>query len=278
MARSNPAVLDPRRARRVLTRSRSMKFVRHLLAAAALALVAIAPVHAQDKELVVGSSATYRPFAFENPNKEIVGYDVDMIKAIAQKAGLKIRIVNTPWTGIFAALNNGDVDLIISGVTINDKRKQSYDFSTPYFEARQLIAVPTTSTAKGLKDLAGKKIAVVTASTGDDTASREFGKTNPDIRRFENTPTVIAELANGGVDAAIGDNGVIAFRVQEHKNLKTVDDPSFPKEYFGIVVKQGNKALLDRINAGLVAVKADGSYAQIHKKWFLTDAPALPAQ
>jgi polar amino acid transport system substrate-binding protein len=278
MARSHPAVLDPRRARRVLTRSRSMKFVRHLLAAAALALVAIAPVHAQDKELVVGSSATYRPFAFENPNKEIVGYDVDMIKAIAQKAGLKIRIVNTPWTGIFAALNNGDVDLIISGVTINDKRKQSYDFSTPYFEARQLIAVPTTSTAKGLKDLAGKKIAVVTASTGDDTASREFGKTNPDIRRFENTPTVIAELANGGVDAAIGDNGVIAFRVQEHKNLKTVDDPSFPKEYFGIVVKQGNKALLDRINAGLVAVKADGSYAQIHKKWFLTDAPALPAQ
>jgi polar amino acid transport system substrate-binding protein len=278
MARSNPAVLDPRRARRVLTRSRSMKCVRHLLAAAALALVAIAPVHAQDKELVVGSSATYRPFAFENPNKEIVGYDVDMIKAIAQKAGLKIRIVNTPWTGIFAALNNGDVDLIISGVTINDKRKQSYDFSTPYFEARQLIAVPTTSTAKGLKDLAGKKIAVVTASTGDDTASREFGKTNPDIRRFENTPTVIAELANGGVDAAIGDNGVIAFRVQEHKNLKTVDDPSFPKEYFGIVVKQGNKALLDRINAGLVAVKADGSYAQIHKKWFLTDAPALPAQ
>jgi polar amino acid transport system substrate-binding protein len=278
MARSKSAVLDPRRARRVLTRSRSMKFVRHLLAAAALALVAIAPVHAQDKELVVGSSATYRPFAFENPNKEIVGYDVDMIKAIAQKAGLKIRIVNTPWTGIFAALNNGDVDLIISGVTINDKRKQSYDFSTPYFEARQLIAVPTTSTAKGLKDLAGKKIAVVTASTGDDTASREFGKTNPDIRRFENTPTVIAELANGGVDAAIGDNGVIAFRVQEHKNLKTVDDPSFPKEYFGIVVKQGNKALLDRINAGLVAVKADGSYAQIHKKWFLTDAPALPAQ
>ena len=255
-----------------------MKIARQLLALAGLALLTLAPAHGQDKELVVGSSATYRPFAFENPNKEIVGYDIDMIKAIAQKAGLKIRIVNTPWTGIFAALNNGDVDLIISGVTINDKRKQSYDFSAPYFEARQLIAVPTTSTAKGLKDLAGKKIGVVTASTGDDTASREFGKTNPDIRRFENTPTVIAELANGGVDAAIGDNGVIAFRVQEHKGLKTVDDPSFPKEYFGIVVKQGNKALLDRINAGLAAVKADGTYAQIHRKWFQADAPALPAQ
>ncbi len=254
-----------------------MKLLQQLCAAIGVVVVAASAI-AQDKELVVGSSATYRPFAFENPNKEIVGYDVDIIKAVAQKAGMKIRIVNTPWTGIFAALNNGDVDLVISGVTINDKRKQSYDFSTPYFEARQLIAVPATSTAKGLKDLAGKKIGVVNASTGDDTASREFGKTNPDIRRFENTPTVISELANGGVDAAIGDNGVIAFRVQEHKNLKTVDDPSFPKEYFGIVVKQGNKALLERINKGLAAVVADGSYAKIYRTWFQAEAPKLPAQ
>ncbi|APW37756.1 basic amino acid ABC transporter substrate-binding protein [Rhodoferax koreense] len=251
--------------------------------AASLGFVAIAlgtagSAQAQNKELIVGSSATYRPFAYESPTKEIVGYDVDIIKAVAQKAGLSIKIVNTPFTGIFAALNNGDVDLVISGVTINDKRKQSYDFTMPYFEARQLIAVPQTSTAKSLKDLAGKKIGVVTGSSGDDTASREFGKTNPDIRRFESTPVVIAELANSGLDAAIGDNGVIAFRVQEHKQLKTVNDPAFPKEYFGIVVKQGNKALLDKLNAGLAAIKADGSYAAIYKKWFQGDAPVLPAQ
>ena len=71
---------------------------------------------------------------------------------------------------------------------------------------------------------------------------------------------------------------MIAFRAQEHKQLKTVSDPGFPKEYFGIVVKQGNKALQDKLNAGLAAVKADGSYAQIYKKWFLAEAPALPAQ
>jgi len=253
-----------------------MKLLHKILAAAGVLTLTLASALAQNRELVVGSSATYRPFAYENPNKEIVGYDVDIIKAVANKAGLQIKVINTPWTGIFAALNNGDVDLVISGVTINDKRKQSYDFTLPYFEARQLIAVHKDSSAKGLKDLAGKKIAVVTGSTGDDTASREFGKTNPDIRRFESTPVVISELANGGVDAAIGDNGVIAFRAQEHKQLKTVNDPSFPKEYFGIVVKQGNKALLDKLNAGLAAIKADGSYAQIYKKWFLAEAPVLP--
>ena len=253
-----------------------MHIVKKIAASVGFFAVALGSVQAQ--ELVVGSSATYRPFAYESPTKEIVGYDVDIIKAVAQKAGLKIKIVNTPWTGIFAALNNGDVDLVISGVTINDKRKQPYDFTAPYFEARQLIAVPQSSNVKSLQDLAGKKVGVVTGSTGDDISSRAFGKTNPDIRRFESTPVVISELANSGLDAAIGDNGVIAFRVQEHKTLKTVSDPSFPKEYFGIVVKQGNKALQDKLNAGLAAIKADGSYATIYKKWFQADAPTLPAQ
>lgn len=255
-----------------------MQRLRNFLYALGLAAWAATAAQAQTKELVVGSSATYRPFAYETPSKEIVGYDVDIIKAVAQKAGLAIKIVNTPWTGIFAALNNGDVDIVISGVTINDKRRQSYDFTAPYFEARQLIAVNKDSAVKGLKDLAGKKIAVVTGSTADDIVSREFGKTSPDIRRFENTPIIVSELANGGVDAAIGDNGVIAFRTQEHKQLKTVGDPGFPKEYFGIVVKQGNKTLLDKLNAGLAAVKADGSYAQIYRKWFQSEAPALPAK
>ena len=233
---------------------------------------------AQTRTLVVGSSATYPPFAYENPQKQIVGFDVDVINAVAQKSGLKVRVINTPWTGIFASLNNGDIDIIVSGVTINDKRKQSYWFTPPYFEARQLMAVPAGSTVKTLKDLNGKKVGVVIGSAGDDIASAAFGKTSANIRRFESTPVMIQELAGAGLDAAIGDNGVIAYRVQEQPKLKTVEDPAFPKEYFGIVVKQGNKALLDRLNAGLAGIRADGTYATLYRKWFKTDPPALPAQ
>lgn len=233
-------------------------------------LMALPALHAtaQSRELVVGSSATYAPFAFENKDKQIVGFDIDIINAIAKQQALKIKIVNTPFSGIFAALNNGDVDLVISGVTINDKRRQSYDFSPSYFAAHQLIAVPKSSTVTTLKGLAGKKIAVVNASTADDVASREFGKTNPNIRRFESTPLIISELAGGGVDAAIGDNGVIAYRVSQNPDLKTVEDPSFPEEGFGIVVKKGDKALQDKLTAGLAAIRADGSYNVIYKKWF----------
>lgn len=243
-----------------------------------LSAVSGIPAAAQTRTLVVGSSATYPPFAYETPAKQIVGFDVDVITAIAQKAGLKLRVINTPWTGIFASLNNGDIDLIVSGVTINDKRKQSYSFTAPYFEARQLMAVPATSTVKTLKDLTGKKVGVVIGSAGDDIASAAFGKTSPNIRRFESTPVMIQELAASGLDAAIGDNGVIAYRVQEQKRLKTVDDATFPKEYFGIVVKQGNKALLDKLNAGLTAIKSDGTYTTLYRKWFKAEPPVLPAQ
>jgi polar amino acid transport system substrate-binding protein len=248
------------------------------IAAAIIAAAAVEPSPAQSRPLVVGSSATYPPFAYETPAKEIVGFDVDIIRAIAGKRGLTLRVVNTPFTGIFAALNNGDIDLIVSGVTINDRRRQSYDFTLPYFEARQLIAVHRDSPVRSLQDLAGRKVGVVTGSTGDDIASRAFGKTSPNIRRFDTTPLVIAELAAHGVDAAIGDNGVIAYRVQERKDLKTVSDPSFPQEYFGIVVKQGNAALRDSLNAGLQAIIADGTYARIYRQWFQADPPTLPAK
>ena len=99
-----------------------MKLLSKILLPLGLAAVFAGVASAQQKELTVGSSATYRPFAYESSCKEKAAYDIDIIKAVAQKAGLQIKIVNTPWTGIFAALNNGDVDLIISGVTINDKR------------------------------------------------------------------------------------------------------------------------------------------------------------
>ncbi len=245
------------------------------LAAGALAVAVLtvsgAQAQTQARELVVASSATYAPFAFENKEKQIVGFDIDIVNAVAKQQGMKIRVVNTPFSSIFASLNNGDVDFVISGVTINEKRKQSFDFSAPYFDARQLIAVPKDSTVKSLKDLKDKKVSVVGGSTADDVMSREVGKTSTNIRRFESTPLIISELAGGGVDAAIGDNGVIAYRVSQFPALKTVDDPSFPKEHFGIVVRKGDKALQDKINAGLAAIRADGSYNVIYKKWFNQD-------
>ena len=106
-----------------------------LTAAAFAALLASTAVQAVT--YTVGTGATYRPFEYEAPNKEIVGFDIDLMKAIAKAQGFDVEFVNTTWSTIFPALNNGDRDIIMSGITITDKRKEAVDFSEPYFLAHQ---------------------------------------------------------------------------------------------------------------------------------------------
>ncbi|MCP9757857.1 basic amino acid ABC transporter substrate-binding protein [Aquitalea sp. S1-19] len=224
------------------------------------------------KTYVVGSDAAYAPFEFQNDKGEVVGFDMDVLNAVAEKGGFKVKVINTPWEGIFATLEQGDRDIIVSSVTITDERKQSMDFSSPYFEARQLIATGKGGeTIKSFQDLKGKKVAVQTGTTGDEVVQNLLGKTSVDIKRFESTPLALKELENGGVQAVVGDNGVVQNYVSNNpsSNLRMVEDTqSFQPEFYGMAVKKGNQALLDKLNAGIQAIKADGTYDKIHAKYF----------
>lgn len=222
------------------------------------------------KTYQVATDAAYAPFESLNEKKEAVGFDMDIMQAIAAKGGFQVKFINTPWEGIFASLNTGDRDMVISAVTITPERKQSMDFSDPYFEAKQLIAVGQSSKVTKLADLKGKKVGVQTGTTGDEVAQKLLGKTSPNIKRFESTPLAIKELQNGGIDAVIADNGVVINFVTNNPSakLKTIDDATFAKEYYGIAVKKGNKALLEQLNKGIAAIKADGTYDKIYKKYF----------
>ncbi|XGC81527.1 basic amino acid ABC transporter substrate-binding protein [Bdellovibrio bacteriovorus] len=223
----------------------------------------------QSGELVVGTDAAYAPFESETADKSIVGFDIEILKAIGEKSGLKLRFVNTPWEGLFNQLESGDRDILISAITINDDRKKVMDFSDPYFEAVQLIVVPLSSKISKFSDLKGKKIGVQTGTTGDEVASGLLGKTSDDIKRFEGTPLALQELSARGVDAVIADNGVINnFMANNKSDFKTISDPTFKKEFYGIAVKKGNTELVKKINEGLAAIKADGTYDSIFNKYF----------
>ena len=115
--------------------------VKNLLKACCMIAALTAVGQAAAETYTVGSGGTYRPFEFENSQKQLEGFDIDIIKAIAKAEGFDVKLVNTPWEGIFATLNTGDRDIIISGITITDKRKQMVDFSAPYFPAEQSIVV-----------------------------------------------------------------------------------------------------------------------------------------
>ncbi len=247
-----------------------------LCSAAALTLTAAFPALAET--YTVGMGATYRPFEYETPQKELVGFDVDLIRAIAKAEGFEVQPLNTPWEGIFATVNTGDRDIIMSGITITDKRREAVDFSKPYFLAHQLILTPSDIKIEKLSDLTSGSIAVVNGSAGDVAASEAFGKTSPRIRRFDNTPLALEELSQGGAAAAIGDVGVLAFYCLQNpdKNFNQTRDPGFAEQYFGIAVRKGNSELIGKINSGLDKVVASGEYNEIYKKWFGQDAPKLP--
>lgn len=219
--------------------------------------------------LVVGTDAAYAPFEIENADKNITGFDIEVIQAVANKMNFKIEVINTPWEGLFNQLASGDRDILISAITINDERKKSMDFSDPYFEAVQLIAVPNSSKVTQFQELKKLKVGVQIGTTGDEVASRLLGRSNPNIKRFEGTPLALQELLNGGVDAVVADNGVLNnFFANNHKDFKVLSDTSFSKEYYGISVKKGNADLLKKINEGLSKIKADGTYDSISKKYF----------
>ncbi len=256
--------------------------IKQLLMAAACAatLVSGAAAAAEPVEYTVGTGATYRPFEFQTPNKEIVGFDIDIMKAIAEAQGFKVKFINTLWGVIFESVRNGDRDIIMSGITITPQRQESVDFSYPYFAAHQLILTQKNLTVKSIEDLKGKNVAVVANSAGDIVCSKAFGKASKNIKRFDNTPLALEELSAGGVDAAVGDVGVFAYYALQNpeKQFNQTRDPKFEDQYFGIAVRKGNTKVLNDINEGLKKIIKNGTYNKVYVKWFgdKTPAPKLP--
>jgi polar amino acid transport system substrate-binding protein len=248
--------------------------------APAPAAVASAPAPAPMKVYTVGTDAAYAPFESQNEKGEIVGFDIEVVQAIAAKAGFEVKFINTPWEGIFNSLGQGDRDMIVSAVTITEERKQTMDFSDPYFDAAQLIAVKEDSKVAKFADLKKMKVGVQTGTTGDEAVSKLLGKTNTNIKRFESTPLALKELEAGGVDAVVADNGVVVHYVANNPGgkFKTVADTEFVPEQYGIAIKKGNTELLALVNKGLADIKADGTYAAIYSKYFGAPlAPPAPA-
>ena len=224
----------------------------------------------------VGTDAAYAPFESQNEKGEIVGFDIDIVRAVAAKAGLEVKFVNTPWEGIFNALKQGDRDLLVSSITITDERRQSMDFSAPYFDAHQLIAVKGDSKVTRFEDLKSLRVGVQTGTTGDEAISKLQGKNSTNIKRFESTPLALKELEAGGIDAVVADNGVVINYVANNAATKfrTVNDPAFVPEQYGIAVRKGNAELLAKVNQGLAAIRADGSYDRIYAKYLGLASPA----
>ncbi|MDC7232661.1 MAG: transporter substrate-binding domain-containing protein, partial [Spirochaetales bacterium] len=148
--------------------------------------------------ITIASDATWPPMEFLNENKEIIGFDVDLIKAAAKAGGFEVNVVNTAWDGIFAGLANGNYDAVMSSVTITDERKASMDFSVPYINAGQVLIVAKDSTGMTtLADMAGKKVGAQIGTTGA-IAITEAG--DIELKTYDELGLAIEDLANGNIE------------------------------------------------------------------------------
>ncbi|WP_434777011.1 basic amino acid ABC transporter substrate-binding protein [Neisseria sp. Ec49-e6-T10] len=222
-------------------------------------------------EFKAATDAAYAPFEFQDTDGKLTGFSIEVLEAAGQKAGFNIKMVQKSWEGIFNSLDQGDIDIVAASVTITDERKQTMDFSDPYFEATQLIAIKDDNTSvHSFNDLKDKTVSVQNGTTGDIVIQKLQGKTSTNIKRFESMPLALKEVAAGGVEASIGDFGVMENFVKNNPDihLKTMMDNTFEKEFYGFAVKKGRPDLVAKINEGLKIIHDDGTYDEIYKKYF----------
>lgn len=222
----------------------------------------------------IGTDAAYPPFEEIDEDGDFVGFDIDLMEAIAEDAGFEIEWINAPFDTIFTALAEGEFDAVISAATITEERGEIVDFSDPYFVSSQSISVlvELEEMVAGPEDLEGLRIGVQLGTTGELYAQEEID--GIEIFSFDTAPLAFQALADGQVDAVIVDTPTTEEILATNPELGAVivGDP-LTEEFYGIAVNKDFPELLEAINISLANLIEDGTYAEIYEDWFDVEPP-----
>lgn len=221
------------------------------------------------KELIVGTEPAFAPFEFQKENsKDFVGFDIDLIQAIAKQMGYeKCTIQGMGFDALIPALDAKNIDVAIAGMTITDERAKKVNFSKPYYKSGLAIVVnKDNNSINDIADLKGKKIAVQIGTTGAMEAEKIAGAK---ITSFNTNGEACLELKNKAVDAVIGDLPVEAYFLQQGgKDFAKIVGKTLTSEDYGIAVAKSNTALAKDVDKALDTLKQNGEYDKLYKKWF----------
>ena len=218
-------------------------------------------------QLQMGSDTEFPPFESMEGTKA-VGFDADLATAIAKKLGVQLNVITTAWDGIIPGLKTNKYDIIMSAMTITPDRKKEINFSSPYIDSAQSIAVVKGSPIKTQADLKGKVVGVQIDTTGQFKAE-EIQKAGglKEIQKFDTTMVAFEALEQGKIDAIINDYPVSQYVSRTRGKTKVITKIKTNEQY-GIGVNKDNTELLKKINSALSELKSDGTYTTIYKKWF----------
>jgi arginine/lysine/histidine/glutamine transport system substrate-binding/permease protein len=226
------------------------------------------------KTLTVAVEPTFPPFEFQSATGELQGFDVDLIQAIADKAGFKVKYQNMPFAGMIPALQTQTVDAAVAAMTITAERVKIISFSRPYFKSG--VAIATRTDNQNITNFDSLKNKIIGVQIGTTGALKAKNIPGAEIRTFNDSPLTLQALINGNVDAVLNDQVVILYGIKSGnlKRLKVVSS-LLTEEFYGIPTPKGSPNL-DLINQGLATVLKNGTYAKIYQKWFGTQPPQLP--
>lgn len=223
--------------------------------------------------LKVGMEIGYPPFEyFDTDGTTAVGVDVELANAIGEKLGMKVKLVDTAWDGIFAGLDKGDYDCIMSAVTITSDRLLKYDFSDPYIENYQCIVTRNDASVKpkDMSELNGLKVAYQEETTSDVYITDYADKNNMKFEPYEYAKVLdcFSDLENKRVDAVICDSTVASSYLGEGSIYEQTWIQDEDPEEFGVCIKKGNSDLQDKVNQALKELKDEGKLDDILDKYF----------
>jgi polar amino acid transport system substrate-binding protein len=217
----------------------------------------------------VATDATYPPFeSVDDKTKQLVGFDIDLMNAIAQKANFDVEFVNINFDALLAGMGTCQYDLGISATTITEDRKKTMLFSDGYISAGQIVAVQKSNTTINSKDdLVGKKIGVQISTTGAIEAGKITGAT---VKTYDTVDLAFLDLANGQVDATIVDNPTtLNYVAKMSDKIKTVGTV-FTDEQYGVIGCKTKGDLIAQVNTALAALKSEGFLKTLEDKWLNT--------
>ena len=215
----------------------------------------------------IASDSSFAPFVFQDSNNKYTGIDMDLIKAIAKDQGFTIEITNPGFDAALNAVQSGQADGMIAGMSVTDARKETFDFSEPYYTANAILAIKETSTITSYKDLKGKTVGVKNGTASQTFLTKSQSKYDYKIKTFADASSMYDSLNSGSVDAVMDDEPVVKYSISQGQKLKTpikgtpIGDTAFA------VKKGSNPELIQMFNNGLANIKKNGQYQKILDKY-----------
>lgn len=234
-----------------------------------------------EKVLKIATNAEFEPFESLDADGNYVGFDIDLINAIAEKIGYEIEFDNMEFDGVLAAVSSGSCDIGLSGLTVNAKRAKSVDFSKAYYQTAQLLIVAandtyfTGTTKEDLdKQLEGKKIGACSGYTGESYAKGNAdwnfpGIKDANVKVYENLSLAISDLKNGNLDAILMDGPVAKEAAAQNKDVAKVIDVPLTVEDYAIAIQKGNTELKESIDKAIQELIDAGEVQKLYDKYDL---------